>query len=165
MGLVSLPSFFPSFPPSSLLPSFRPSILLPSSYLPSFLPSFLSSLPSFLPYIPPSLFPSVLPYSPIPSLPPSPSPPSFLCLLACFLPSFQLPCFCCCPHFDHCSYVCLQGTPNDCSRCQCPGGSSGNKFSKTCIIDTTTTPSSVLCNACEVSTSPNSSSVQSIRDS
>lgn len=28
-----------------------------------------------------------------------------------------------------------QGTENDCQRCQCPGGSSGNQFSTSCVLD------------------------------
>lgn len=38
------------------------------------------------------------------------------------------------------------GTPNDCRRCQCPGGSSGNQFSVTCRL---TGAGSSICDACE----------------
>ncbi|EDO39502.1 predicted protein [Nematostella vectensis] len=46
--------------------------------------------------------------------------------------------------------IATKGTPNDCKRCQCPGGSSGNKFSESCYVDTSTTPPSVLCDKCQV---------------
>ncbi|KAJ7382943.1 hypothetical protein OS493_031719 [Desmophyllum pertusum] len=39
------------------------------------------------------------------------------------------------------------GTPNDCRRCQCPGGSSGNQFSNTCGLSG---PASSVCDACDV---------------
>ena len=47
--------------------------------------------------------------------------------------------------------VAFTGTPNDCLRCQCPGGSSGNQFSKTCFLDSSTVPPSSICDACDVS--------------
>ena len=42
------------------------------------------------------------------------------------------------------------GTSKDCSKCQCPGGSSGNQFSKTCYLDKRVTPPALVCDACEV---------------
>lgn len=42
----------------------------------------------------------------------------------------------------------FSGTPNDCRRCQCPGGSSGNQFSVTCRL---LGVGSYICDACEVS--------------
>lgn len=41
------------------------------------------------------------------------------------------------------------GTPNDCLRCQCPGGSSENQFSQTCFLDRSSTPPSSICDSCE----------------
>ncbi|XP_065066667.1 laminin subunit beta-1-like [Rhopilema esculentum] len=42
-----------------------------------------------------------------------------------------------------------KGTSKDCSRCQCPGGSSGNQFSKTCYLDNGASPAKLVCDACE----------------
>ena len=46
------------------------------------------------------------------------------------------------------------GTNKDCSKCQCPGGSSGNQFSKTCFLDKSVSPPKLVCDACEVSKVP-----------